>query len=84
MLFRSVGMVSGIQIVKPGTKETQAQWAYDIAQKIIEKGVMLYNPHGKAALKFTPPLNIPEDALLEGMRVVDECIAEYVKEKGLE
>ena len=77
------GMIAGIQIVKPGTKEPQKQWAYEIIQKIIEKGVMMFAPVGKATVKFAPPFIIPVDALKEAMGVVDEAIGEFLQENNL-
>ena len=78
-----VGMIAGLQIVEPGTKNPQKQWAYEIIQKIIEKGCMMFAPVGFATVKIAPPLIMEEEPMLEAMSVVDEAIGDFVKEKNL-
>ncbi|MFX0098560.1 MAG: aspartate aminotransferase family protein [Candidatus Hodarchaeota archaeon] len=79
----AVGMIAGIHIVNPGTKEPRKDIAYKINQKLYEKGLMVFCPVGPATVKFAPPLTMPEDALMEAMSVVDESIQEVITEEGL-
>ncbi|MHA1793859.1 MAG: class-III pyridoxal-phosphate-dependent aminotransferase [Promethearchaeota archaeon] len=72
----SLGLIGGIQIVNPNTREPRKDLAYRINQKLYEKGVMVFCPVGPATVKLAPPLIIPEEALLEAMDVVDEAIRE--------
>jgi 4-aminobutyrate aminotransferase / (S)-3-amino-2-methylpropionate transaminase / 5-aminovalerate transaminase len=73
-----VGLVAAINIVKPGTKDPDADIAWDIVRRCIEKGLLLFTPvgFGGAAVKICPPLCITEEALLEGLSVLEESIAE--------
>ncbi|MCP4760248.1 MAG: aspartate aminotransferase family protein [archaeon] len=77
------GLISGMQVVEPGTKNPNKQLAYEINQRIIEKGVMLFAPVGKATVKFAIPFVISETALIEGLDAVDEAIGEIIAEKNL-
>ena len=74
------GLVAGLQIVEPGTKTPDKHLAFKICTKIIEKGVMLFSPVGKATLKISPPLCITGDAILEALQVIDEAIEETLNE----
>lgn len=76
----SIGLIAGIQIVTPGTKQPRKDLAYRINQKMYEKGVMVICPVGPATIKLAPPFTISEDALLEAMGVLDEAITETVEE----
>lgn len=73
------GLVAGLQVVKPKTKTSDKPLANKITQHIIEKGVLMFSPVGKATLKLAPPLCITKDALLEGCGVLDEAINEFSK-----
>ncbi len=73
------GLVAGLQVVKPKTKIPDKPLANQIAQRIIEKGVLLFSPVGKATLKIAPPLCITKDAVLEACGVIDEAIQEFSK-----
>ena len=77
------GLIGSLQICDPGTKNPNKQLAYDIDQRLIEKGIMVFAPVGRATLKMAPPLIITEEALKEAFDVYDEAIGEIVKEKNL-
>ncbi|HMF30127.1 MAG TPA: aspartate aminotransferase family protein [Candidatus Lokiarchaeia archaeon] len=77
------GLVAGMQIVEPGTKKPDKHLANEICARIIEKGVMLFSPVGRATLKIAPPLCITAEAVEEACGVIDEAIAEICAEKGL-
>jgi len=47
--------------------------ADEICQKCEEKGLLVVNT-GKASVKIGPPLTIPDDALIEGCRIIREVI----------
>lgn len=83
----AIGFVSGyglawaLVFTKPGTKEMHPELARAIVQKSIEKGLMLFAPVGSGStIKICPPLMINEEALLEGISVLDEAIAEALAE----
>jgi 4-aminobutyrate aminotransferase / (S)-3-amino-2-methylpropionate transaminase / 5-aminovalerate transaminase len=73
------GLVGALQIVKDA-KTPDKELATSICQRIIEKGVMMFSPVGKASLKISPPLTITEEAILEALDVIDEAIQEILDE----
>jgi 4-aminobutyrate aminotransferase-like enzyme len=78
-----IGFVSGCGLVwsviftKPGTKDIDADLAHDIVERSVQKGLLFFAPVGAGAtIKICPPLVIDEEALLEGLSVLDAAISE--------
>ena len=44
-----------------------------ISEKAFQKGLLVVHT-GRESIKLAPPLSITEEALLEGIEVLDECI----------
>jgi len=89
--FKEIGFVSGtglawaIIFVKPGTKEIDCDFAHNVVEKAFEKGLLFFAPVGAGAtIKVTPPLTITEDALTEGLAVLEECICEVQEQTSSE
>jgi 4-aminobutyrate aminotransferase/(S)-3-amino-2-methylpropionate transaminase len=78
--LHGLGLVAGIQVVKPGTKEPDAATALAINEKCFHKGVLMFAPVGIGGecIKIAPPLVIPEDALLESVQVLSEAADEVL------
>lgn len=74
------GLVAGMQIVKPGTKEPDSETAFKINEKCFHKGLLMFAPVGIAGecIKIAPPLSITEEALKEGLSVLDEAMDEIL------
>jgi 4-aminobutyrate aminotransferase-like enzyme len=74
------GLVAGIQVVRPGTREPDPETALAINVKCFQKGLLMFAPVGIAGecIKIAPPLSITEDALREGIRVLDEACDEVL------
>jgi len=53
-----------------------------ICEKAMKKGLLVVHT-GREAIKLAPPLMITEDALLEGINVLNETITEVIENKGL-
>jgi len=70
------GLVAGIQVVKPGTKEPDPDLALKINVACFQRGLLMFAPVGVGGecLKIAPPLTIKEDALRESIRVFEEAI----------
>jgi 4-aminobutyrate aminotransferase/diaminobutyrate-pyruvate transaminase/4-aminobutyrate aminotransferase/(S)-3-amino-2-methylpropionate transaminase len=81
-----IGLVAAINIVKPGGKDPDADLAWDIVRRCIEKGLLLFTPvgFGGAAVKICPPLCITEEALLEGLQVLEEAVVEASQPMAVE
>jgi 4-aminobutyrate aminotransferase-like enzyme len=74
------GLVAGIQVVKPGTKEPDPDTATAINVKCYQKGLLMFAPVGIGGecLKIAPPLSITEDALREGIKVFEQACDEVL------
>ena len=72
------GLVAGVACVKPGTKDPDGDLAFDVVERCVEKGVLMFSPvgFGGGTVKISPPLVIHEAALLEGLAVLEEAFAE--------
>lgn len=72
------GLIMGIFINDPRTDnplDTDVNFCDRIVERSMQKGVFGIRT-GRGTLKIGPPLSIPDDALREGMAVIEECIAE--------
>lgn len=74
------GLVAGVACVKPGTKEPDGDLAWEVIERCIDKGVLLFSPvgFGGATVKICPPLVINEEALRESLGVLEESLAEIL------
>jgi len=74
------GLVAGLHMVKPGTKDPDGDLAFEIANRAFRKGLLMFSPVGPggATVKIAPPLVVTEDAVKEGVEVLDAAIAESV------
>lgn len=74
------GLVAGIQVVSPGTREPDAATANAINLNCFHKGLLMFAPVGVAGecIKIAPPLTIPEDALHEALDVLAEAVDEVL------
>ena len=79
--LQAKGLVAGIQVVKPGTKEPDPDTATKINLACLQKGLLMFAPVGIAGecLKIAPPLTISEDALRESIQVFEEAVDEVMK-----
>lgn len=74
------GLVAGIQVVKPGTRSPDPDTALAINVACFQKGLLMFAPVGVAGecIKIAPPLSIPEDALQEGVDVLEEAVRDVL------
>lgn len=72
------GMVAGVHMVKPGSQEPDGELAGRVVERSVEKGLLMFHPVGLggATLKIAPPLVTPEEAIREGLEVLEEAIEE--------
>jgi 4-aminobutyrate aminotransferase-like enzyme len=76
------GLVGGLQAVIAGRKEPNPDLAHSIVEKCFQRGLLLFAPVGAwgQTVKIAPPLTTPAEALIDGLRVLDESVDEAVKE----
>jgi 4-aminobutyrate aminotransferase-like enzyme len=74
------GLVAGVAVVKPGTKEPDGDLTWNVIERCIEQGVLLFSPvgFGGGTVKICPPLVINEEALRESIAVLEESFRELV------
>jgi 4-aminobutyrate aminotransferase/(S)-3-amino-2-methylpropionate transaminase len=74
------GLVAGIACVEPGTKDPDGDLAWEVVERCIEQGVLMFSPvgFGGGTVKIAPPLVINEAAILEGVFVLEEVFADAV------
>ena len=80
------GLVAGIQVVKPGTKEPNAELATKINVACLQKGLLMFAPVGIGGecLKISPPLTITEDALRESLKVFEQAIDQVMLSQAVD
>lgn len=70
------GLLFAIFIVKPeSSEERDIVFCDRIIERALAKGVFNIRTNS-GTIKLGPPLNIPDDALVEGLRAIEESIAE--------
>ena len=74
------GLVAGIQVVKPGTKQPDAETAVKINVACFQKGLLMFAPVGIGGecVKIAPPLVISEEALRESIAVFEQAVDEVL------
>ncbi|KPJ58713.1 MAG: 4-aminobutyrate aminotransferase [Planctomycetes bacterium DG_23] len=77
------GLVAGLHMVKAGSKEPYGKLAFEIVGRCVEKGLLMFAPvgFGGGTVKISPPLVITQDAVSEGVTVLDEAIGELLAER---
>jgi 4-aminobutyrate aminotransferase/diaminobutyrate-pyruvate transaminase/4-aminobutyrate aminotransferase/(S)-3-amino-2-methylpropionate transaminase len=75
------GLVASLHMVTPGGIEPNAELAADIVRRCVEKGLLMFAPVGYAgaSVKIAPPLVIEEDAIREGVSVLEEAVEEALE-----
>jgi len=72
------GMIAAVLFCKPGKAEPDAEFTSQVAELCMRKGLLVVHT-GRESIKIGPPLTISDDALLEGIGVLDEAIAEVAQ-----
>jgi 4-aminobutyrate aminotransferase/diaminobutyrate-pyruvate transaminase/4-aminobutyrate aminotransferase/(S)-3-amino-2-methylpropionate transaminase len=77
------GLVGGLHMVKPWSKEPDGDLAFRIVEKSVQKGLLFFSPvgFGGATVKISPPLVISAAAVKDGAQALSEAVAEAVAEE---
>jgi len=78
------GLVAGLACVVPGKKDPDGDLAWEVVERCLEKGVLMFTPvgFGGGTVKIAPPLVIHEAAILESVAVLEEALAEAIAGKA--
>jgi|TARA_B100000959_G_C14966215_1_gene617833 4-aminobutyrate aminotransferase/diaminobutyrate-pyruvate transaminase/4-aminobutyrate aminotransferase/(S)-3-amino-2-methylpropionate transaminase len=69
------GLISAIHVKNSTTGKLEVELVDKIIEKAMQKGLLLIRT-GTGTIKIGPPLTIPDDALLDGISVIEESIEE--------
>jgi len=72
------GLLAAIICQSPATGKPDALFASQVCEKAMQKGLLLVHT-GRDSIKIGPPLTIPDDALEEGLAVLNEAIEETIR-----
>lgn len=75
------GMLFGVFVTRPGSEELDVPFVDRVIERALYKGVFSIRT-GRGTIKLGPPLTMPDDALIEGLRVYEEAIAEVEADVG--
>jgi 4-aminobutyrate aminotransferase/(S)-3-amino-2-methylpropionate transaminase len=72
------GLVAGLQMVRVADRQPDHDLAHAVIEKAFHKGLLLFAPVGAwgQTVKIAPPLTITREALIEGLAVLSEAVAE--------
>ncbi|MCX5816583.1 MAG: aspartate aminotransferase family protein [Proteobacteria bacterium] len=73
------GLLAGVIFKDPETGKPDELFPSRVCEKAMQKGLLLVHT-GRESIKIGPPLTIPDDALEEGLDVLNEAIAETIQE----
>ncbi len=73
------GMIYAILFSDPETGLADGAFTSKVAERCMQKGVLVVHT-GRESIKLGPPLTITDEALLEGIAVIGESIAEVAAE----
>jgi 4-aminobutyrate aminotransferase-like enzyme len=74
------GLVAGLILVRPGTREPDSDLAHRVVASAFRKGLLLFAPVGVGGgcVKIAPPLCITAAALQDGLQALSEAMDEAV------
>jgi len=73
------GLIAAVLFRHPETGAPDGAFTSRVAERCMQKGLLVVHT-GRESIKIGPPLTIADDALLEGVDVLGEAIAEVVAE----
>lgn len=78
----TAGLVGGMQMIQPDSKAPNHDLAHRIIELCYQKGLLFFAPVGAwgQTVKICPPLTIPQEALEEGLAVLEEATNEALAE----
>jgi len=74
------GMIAGVLFKNPADGQPDSIFASKVSEKAMQKGLLVVHT-GRESIKLAPPLTIPEDAMAEGVSVLQDSITEIAAEE---
>jgi len=76
------GLLAAVLIKNPINNEPDGLFASKVCEKAMQKGLLLVHT-GRESIKIGPPLTITDEALVEGLKVLEEAIIETDREDNI-
>jgi 4-aminobutyrate aminotransferase-like enzyme len=73
------GLIAAVLFRNPASGQADGPFTSRVAERCMQKGLLLVHT-GRESIKIGPPLTISDEALLEGVAVMGEAIAEIIAE----
>ena len=73
------GLIAAVLFRSPATGAADGVFTSKVAERCMQKGLLVVHT-GRESIKIGPPLTISDQALLEGIGVLGEAIAEVVSQ----
>ena len=73
------GLIAAILFKDPSNDDPDGLIASKISEKCMQKGLLVVHT-GRESIKLGPPLTISDEAMLEGLEVLEESIEEVLKQ----
>tara|TARA_A100001388_G_C28699623_1_gene465485 strand:- start:20 stop:1111 length:1092 start_codon:yes stop_codon:yes gene_type:complete len=71
------GMIASILFQDPQKRIPESKVPSEISEKCMQSGLLVVHT-GRESIKIGPPLNISDEALLEGISIIKEIVGEYL------
>lgn len=69
------GLLAAVLFKDPETNKPNSEFVSRVCEKAMQKGLLLVHT-GRESIKIAPPLTIPDEALIEGLRVLEESLVD--------
>jgi len=73
------GLLAALIMTDPKTHQADGAIASRMCERAMQKGLLLVHT-GRESVKIGPPLTIADEALIEGITVLEECLKEITQE----
>jgi 4-aminobutyrate aminotransferase-like enzyme len=70
-------MIASILFQDPKSGLPESVIPSKISEKCMQRGLLVVHT-GRESIKIGPPLNISDEALLEGSTIIEETVGEYI------
>jgi len=73
------GLIAGVVFEDPATGQPDSLFPSKVCERAMQKGLLLVHT-GRESIKIGPPLTIPDEALIEGISVLEESIEDVIND----
>ena len=74
------GLITALIFKLPGEQKPDTVFPSQVSEKALQKGLLVVHT-GRESIKLGPPLTISDEALIEGIDVLDESIDDVLGNK---